>query len=585
MTSPAHDYLSKQLSINNNIVTYRSLSRELGVHVNIAKNELAAYHVSSPPSCATYLIMGEVPPTRKSYDDEMDVDGGDEIYLDDYDDEEDDEGFMPQTKIVLVDEDNLESSKSQFSRIFSTYIYALSPAPIRDAGLICTPTPTIRQIDTNKYQDKGKGKETEVGKGVEKGVEWGKMVGKVIGAHVVMKAGKQPIASTSTSISKPITKSSSTKDDPKFKSKDTSKDDPQDKLKPKPTEKPKATGKLDWSNAKTKDMKAKEVKKKEGDVKKEKEVKKKPEPEKPVKAKEIKDEKRGTKRKSTGALLSDSDSDSEEDSAPPKPQTKPLTKPQSKAPPKAPPAKATSSAHIRRGVIFSSDEDDEEEQAPKKRLQKGKAKWVGASTDDDDEAERSLRAMMDVDDDQVIRIPRNPPSTANPSTASGSPPEDVEEDVDVEMAAGDEDLKIKPPPRKRKPKKVIPVGRNGLKKRRVEKSRTSFDEKGYMVTEDYSSYESVSEGEEGQSAAEPASKSKAPAKSKSKTKTKSPTSDETPTTNKNPTTDESPAESASKGKAAGGKMQSTGMGKTAISTKGKTGGSSKGDIKNFFAKK
>jgi DNA polymerase delta subunit 3 len=83
--------------------------------------------------------------------------------------------------------------------------------------------------------------------------------------------------------------------------------------------------------------------------------------------------------------------------------------------------------------------------------------------------------------DQVIRVPRNPPSTTNPSTASGSPPlEDVEEDVDVEMAAADEDLKIKPPPRKRKPKKVIPVGRNGLKKRRVEKSRTSFDEKGYM---------------------------------------------------------------------------------------------------------
>ena len=46
--------------------------------------------------------------------------------------------------------------------------------------------------------------------------------------------------------------------------------------------------------------------------------------------------------------------------------------------------------------------------------------------------------------------------------------------------AADEDLQIKPQPRKRKPKKVIPVGRNGLKKRRVEKSRTSFDEKGYM---------------------------------------------------------------------------------------------------------
>ena len=52
----------------------------------------------------------------------------------------------------------------------------------QDTGLICTPTPTVRQIDTNKYQDKGQGKETKVGKGVEKGVEWGKMVGKVIGA-------------------------------------------------------------------------------------------------------------------------------------------------------------------------------------------------------------------------------------------------------------------------------------------------------------------------------------------------------------------------------------------------------------------
>jgi DNA polymerase delta subunit 3 len=150
-------------------------------------------------------------------------------------------------------------------------------------------------------------------------------------------------------------------------------------------------------------------------------------------------------------------------------------------------------------------------------LQKGKGKWAGASTDDDDEAVRSLRAMMDIDDgmfflstsyppfhfpplfyflmagiwniiftllskyftDQVIRVPHNPPSTTNPSTASGSPPlEDIEEDV--EMVAADEDLKIKPPPRKRKPKKIIPVGRNGLKKRRVEKSRTSFDEKGYM---------------------------------------------------------------------------------------------------------
>lgn len=85
--------------------------------------------------------------------------------------------------------------------------------------------------------------------------------------------------------------------------------------------------------------------------------------------------------------------------------------------------------------------------------------------------------------DQVTRVTRDPPSTAHPTELEASPtslPHD--EDVDVDMAAADEEPKIKPQLRKKKPKKVIPVGRNGLKKRRVEKSRTSFDEKGYMGT-------------------------------------------------------------------------------------------------------
>lgn len=36
--------------------------------------------------------------------------------------------------------------------------------------------------------------------------------------------------------------------------------------------------------------------------------------------------------------------------------------------------------------------------------------------------------------------------------------------------------------KKRKPRKVVPVNRNGLKKRRVIKSRTTTDAKGYMRT-------------------------------------------------------------------------------------------------------
>jgi DNA polymerase delta subunit 3 len=39
---------------------------------------------------------------------------------------------------------------------------------------------------------------------------------------------------------------------------------------------------------------------------------------------------------------------------------------------------------------------------------------------------------------------------------------------------------IKPKPRKKKEKKVIPVGKNGLKKKKTLKSRTRVDDKGYM---------------------------------------------------------------------------------------------------------
>lgn len=53
-------------------------------------------------------------------------------------------------------------------------------------------------------------------------------------------------------------------------------------------------------------------------------------------------------------------------------------------------------------------------------------------------------------------------------------------DNSTELEAEPEEHLESKPKRKRKAKKIIPVGRNGLKKRRVEKTRTEFDEKGYM---------------------------------------------------------------------------------------------------------
>ena len=54
-------------------------------------------------------------------------------------------------------------------------------------------------------------------------------------------------------------------------------------------------------------------------------------------------------------------------------------------------------------------------------------------------------------------------------------------DGEDSMYVDDEPAEVKPKrTRKKTEKKVAPVGRNGLKKKRVVKSKTSFDAKGYM---------------------------------------------------------------------------------------------------------
>ena len=131
--------------------------------------------------------------------------------------------------------------------------------------------------------------------------------------------------------------------------------------------------------------------------------------------------------------------------------------------------------------------------------------------------------------DQVTRVSRNA-STSEPGTSP--PATDVEMEDREPEPEPEPEPKPKPKPgrkpQQRKPKKEVPVGRNGLKKRRVVKSRMTTDAKGYFgaslrcshyfpthpcarfsrivdgattlcgvltyaVTEDYSSYESVDE--------------------------------------------------------------------------------------------
>ncbi|KAG1726365.1 uncharacterized protein EDB91DRAFT_60920 [Suillus paluster] len=129
------------------------------------------------------------------------------------------------------------------------------------------------------------------------------------------------------------------------------------------------------------------------------------------------------------------------------------------------------------------------------RMRKSRAGHVKITRSTSD-SERSL-AAMDIDDDQVVRVSRL--SSHRPDDVVDDTGDEVDQtDVDLlTSSAGEEEEEedLKPQAKKRKSRKVVPVGRNGLKKHRVMKSRTTTDAKGYMQTEDYSSYESVSEDE------------------------------------------------------------------------------------------
>ncbi|KAH0582838.1 hypothetical protein H2248_010744 [Termitomyces sp. 'cryptogamus'] len=534
------DFLTKQIVIERNVVTYRSLSRELRLHVNTAKNELAIYHENAPyrsqTSYATYLVCGEIDP---HYADDLNMDYGEGKDVDgDFEDDGDD---VPQVKLLLVNEPDLEDAKSQFTRINSIHVYSLSPSPLRDAGHICTPTEHVRAAD--------RGKDAK---------EMIKIVGKIVGANIKIvpstskaaKLTRQPVAGPSRS--KPSSRSAPAEERAETKEQERI-------IADKPKDKPKATGKLDFfSKVKTKEKKpdaSTEVAKGKGEKEIKEELKENKEKEKQVsvKAQQPKEAtepvKRGTKRKST---LQVSDSEAER---PPKVVSRHAS----------PLPNAKDNVRVKGRALISDDEEDEVTK-PVRKPRKGRA---AAAVDDSDNEE--VLAMMDIDDDQVTRISRDGRAGSKVDKEQSDEEEEEEEEEEEKPAAVDEDVEMdnvivpKAKPKKRAPKKVIPVGKNGLKKRRVVKSRSRVDEKGYMVFEDYSEYESVDEEEEPESAR---TKGKAKAKAKAKAKTEQESEDESvPAAKPKPNT-----------KAAVQKGGRTGSG-------GAKGGQKQGNLTGFFFKK
>ncbi|KAJ3906306.1 DNA polymerase subunit Cdc27 [Lentinula edodes] len=451
----AEDFLTKQIFIEGNIITYRSLSRQLSLHVNAAKNALATFHkkVRKEGECkasATYLVNGKVQLDTQEPDTMMTNVDMDEENIQ-YDDDGAEEA--PLIEVVLVGEKDLELTKSKFSTIYSIHIYSLSPAPIIDLGLICGPNEIVRDIDNKK--------------GTEMAAITGKIVGNVKegkGKPYVQTPPPPPAATTST-ISGPKSSVSVSTESNSITRKSTStfekpkRSDFFAKAKPKEVVKKEKSTKEESSNSKAKitaaTSKISEPEEKLSNVGREHKR------EFPPESKEDKIKASSTKGKApanhrTGHKRKSPDSETEIGSP---------------------------SVTVKKNVIISDEEEDQS--TPKVEHPKGRNKGKQAMRGSDED----VLKMMDVDDDQVIRVSH---SRASPdlNTAVGSETEDVEMQDHTQHSKPAPQIKKKAT----KVKTIVPIGRNGLRKKRVMKSKMTVDEKGYMVTEDYSAYESVEEG-------------------------------------------------------------------------------------------
>ncbi|KAH9846977.1 DNA polymerase subunit Cdc27 [Lenzites betulinus] len=505
--SALEDYLTKQLFIQKNVVTYRSLSRQFGLHVNGAKTELAKFHeqsVDSPTRAfATYLVSGE--PFRPSHpkqngpstqtDDGMDVDS-DPSPSQNAEVEEEEE--VPTITMTLVGEQNIESAKSKYARIFSTHVYCLSPSPLTDAGLICDPSAIVYEADAKDAPTSSIA------------------LGRVVGPDVRIGKAPSPVASSSKTAVEPISRKPTLKvktEKEKADSLPAVKADSttilsaeKDKGKAS-TVKAKPSGKLDWSKAKkTPEGEKGKAKEKEAEAKaKEESISPVEKAVKKTAKLELNDSpkdegKRGVKRKAAPPPVSETEEKPVSRLKPKQPEKAAEKDKKSNTTPAPAPAPVRGEVKLRKNRIISDDEDSDAAPSPAPaRKTKGKPRPSVVAADAlESDAEKSLRAMMDIDDALVEKASASRPARIKPEPVDDSDvemaPEPSEvEDVQPTQQDDDDDLVLKPKPRKRKEKKVVPVGRNGLKKKRVMKSRMTVDPKGYMVTEDYSSYESVDE--------------------------------------------------------------------------------------------
>ncbi|CAE7068493.1 unnamed protein product [Rhizoctonia solani] len=420
----ATDFLTKEVKVSNNIVTFRLLSRQLSIHVTEAKRELELYYEAAKrnkePIFATYILTGTAAPYAP--------DGSSEQ--------------IPRHLILLANEDEVDTAKSKFADTPSQHVYSISPVALKDHGLLTSVADRVRQVD----KQRGQAHAARTGMLLSEQAPWPQSGG-----------GK------SNSVD-----SAPKKDTPMANAK-----------KSEPAIKPKASDSNTPSLA-TKDSARQSAlhfgSKKSASESKPKEIL----PDKPKEKKAL----------ATKPAIVEKSADKEPSSRKANPQTerpKEVSKPPSTTSsngsivePAKPAATSSRTAGSRSKRILDS---DEEEPTPNHSRPAIKRKKSCIAVDDNDDVESSsrrdtanLQAMMDIDDDNVVNgrstreaTPEHVPSAREAAAAAKAAKIEASKGVDH---------------KERKSHKRVPKG-----KKRVMKTRRVKNAKGYMVTEDYSSYE------------------------------------------------------------------------------------------------
>lgn len=139
------DFLREAILGDSKIVSYRLLSRSLKVHVNVAKEMLHEFHrkqnLKQPDSVhATYLLTGYRPLPQVTPETANNGEGDIPMEWSPFNatQKSRQSSEVPVKTILVVPQEELEESKSQFQRLCSIHVYSLELARLKDLNVLST---------------------------------------------------------------------------------------------------------------------------------------------------------------------------------------------------------------------------------------------------------------------------------------------------------------------------------------------------------------------------------------------------------------------------------------------------------------